>query len=190
MTTGDDEFARFAEAAFPRLRRTAFLLCGDWHAAEDLAQVTLTRVYASWHRIVRNDAVNAYATKTLLNAYLADSRRKRHTEVIAEHVPERAVDLPGPELRLAVIEALATLPPKARSVVILRYWEDLSVEQAAAVLGCSAGTVKSQSARALDKLRPLLGEHTGEPPAAGPGARSASKVRRGPHGRDVSARTS
>jgi RNA polymerase sigma-70 factor (sigma-E family) len=184
MTTGDDEFVRFAEAAFPRLRRTAFLLCGDWHAAEDLAQVTLTKVFASWHRIVRNDSAGAYATRTLLNAYLADSRRKRHTEVLAGNVPERAVDQPGPELRLDVMAAFATLPPKARAVVILRYWEDLSVEQAAEMMGCSAGTVKSQSARALDKLRALLGEDTG-----GPGAGRASKVERDPHGRDVSART-
>jgi RNA polymerase sigma-70 factor (sigma-E family) len=163
MTTGDDEFVTFAEAAFPRLRRTAFLLCGDWHAAEDLAQITLTKVFASWHRIVRNDRVDGYATRTLLNAYLADCKRKRHTEVMAEQVPERAVDPPGPELRLAVMDALATLPPKARAVVVLRYWEDLSVEQTAAILGCSAGTVKSQSARGLDKLRSLLGEDTGEP---------------------------
>ncbi len=190
MTTGDDEFVTFAAAAFPRLRRTAFLLCGDWHAAEDFAQVTLTRVYASWHRIIRNDGVNAYATKTLLNAYLADSKRKRHTEVLAGHVPERAVDRPDPELRLAVMAALATLPPKARAVVILRYWEDLSVEQAAAVLGCSAGTVKSQSARALDKLRPLLAENSGGQEPADPGAGRASNVRRGPHGRDISARSS
>lgn len=189
MTTGDDEFVTFAEAAFPRLRRTAFLLCGDWHAAEDLAQVTLTKVFASWHRIVRSDRVDAYATRTLLNAYLADSKRKRHTEVVADLAPDPAVDPPGPEQRMVVMAALATLPPKARAVVILRYWEDQSVEQAAAILGCSAGTVKSQSARALDKLRSLLDEGTGEPGLTDPGAGGASNLRREPHGRDVSAHT-
>jgi RNA polymerase sigma-70 factor (sigma-E family) len=182
MITADDDFARFAAVAFPRLRRTAYLLCGDWHTAEDLAQITLTKVLISWRRIRRSDAVDAYARKTLLNAYLADSSRKRHTEVLTDGLPERPVDLPGPELRLDVMEALATLPPKARAVVILRYWEDLSVEQAAAVLGCSAGNVKSQSARALDRLRPLL-----EEPASG--AAGDSDITRGRDGRNETART-
>ncbi len=185
MITADDDFARFAEVAFPRLQRIAFLLCGDWHTAEDLAQITLAKVFAARRRILRSDAIDAYARKTLLNAYLADSKRKRHTEVLASGVPDRAVDVPGPELRLAIMDALATLPPKARAVVILRYWEDLSVDQVAAVLGCSVGTVKSQSARALDKLRSLLGEAR----PADAGADSALAVRRDPYGRDSSART-
>jgi RNA polymerase sigma-70 factor (sigma-E family) len=187
MTTVDDEFTSYLQAAFPRLRRTAFLLCGDWHAAEDLAQITLTKVFASWRRILRSDAVDAYARKTLLNSYTAECRRKRHTEVVAAGLPERPVDEPGPELRLAVLEALATLPPRARAVVVLRYWEDLSIEQTAAALGCSAGTVKSQSSRALDMLRPLLDEA----PPAGPSADldRAAGMRRDPHGRDASART-
>jgi RNA polymerase sigma-70 factor (sigma-E family) len=185
MTIADDEFTGFAQAAFPRLRRTAFLLCGDWYTAEDLAQIALTKVFASWHRILKRDAVDAYARKTLLNVYLADAKRKRHSEVLAGGLPERPVDLPGPELRLAVMEALATLPPRARAVVILRYWEDLSVDQAAAALGCSAGTVKSQSARALDKLRSLLDD--ARPPDPGPDR--ALSMRRDPDGRDASART-
>jgi RNA polymerase sigma-70 factor (sigma-E family) len=185
MTTVDDEFTSYLAVAFPRLRRTAFLLCGDWHAAEDLAQITLTKVFASWRRIIRSDAVDAYARKTLLNSYTAECRRKRHTEVPTAGLPERPVDQPGPELRLDVMEALATLPPKARAVVVLRYWEDLSIEQTAASLGCSAGTVKSQSARALEKLRALLDEA----PPADPGADRAQGRRRDPHGRDASART-
>jgi RNA polymerase sigma-70 factor (sigma-E family) len=182
MITANDDFARYAEVALPRLRRTAFLLCGDWHTAEDLTQITLTKVFASWRRILRSDAVDAYARKTLLNVYLADSKRKRHTEVLAGAVPDRAVELPGPELRLAVIDALAALPPKARAVVILRYWEDLSIEQAAAVLGCSAGTVQSQSARGLDKLRSLLTE----PESGAPGD---SDITRGRNGRNDAACT-
>jgi RNA polymerase sigma-70 factor (sigma-E family) len=184
MITADDDFARFAEAAFPRLRRTAYLLCGNWHTAEDLAQITLARVFARWRRIVRGDNVYAYARKTLLNAYLADSKRKTHTEVLAAALPDRPAALPGPELRLAVMEAVATLPPKARAVVILRYWEDLTIDQTAAVLGCSAGNVKSQSARALDKLRLQLGEPDLENPERG----RRSHARRDPDGRDISAR--
>jgi RNA polymerase sigma-70 factor (sigma-E family) len=182
MTTADDDFTRFAEAAFPRLRRTAFLLCGDRHTAEDLAQITLTKVYASWRRIRRNDAAAAYARKTLLNAYLADSKRKWHREVPTGDLPDRLIDQPHPELRLTVMQALAALPPKARAAVVLRFWEDLSVEQAAAVLGCSAGTVKSQSARALDKLRSLLDE-------PGSHADHDSNITRGRNGREDTART-
>jgi RNA polymerase sigma-70 factor (sigma-E family) len=158
MAIDDEEFVRFAEAVSPRLRRTAFLLCGDWHTAQDLAQTTLAKVFVAWRRINKRDAVTAYALRTLLNAYLADGRKRRPGEVLTAELPEHAADLPAPELRLAVLDALATLPPRARAVVVLRYWADMSVEQTAAALGCSTGNVKSQSARALDKLRLQLGD--------------------------------
>jgi RNA polymerase sigma-70 factor (sigma-E family) len=160
-----EEFAEFAAVVSPRLRRTAFLLCGDWHTAEDLAQATLVKVFASWRRISRKDAAASYATRTLVNTYLADKRRKRVGEVLTGTLPERPVQAQAPEVRLVVLDALATLPPSARAVVVLRYWSDLSVEQVAAMLGCSEGNVKSQSARALDKLRVLLGDAAAE---AGP----------------------
>jgi DNA-directed RNA polymerase specialized sigma24 family protein len=121
--TPDEEFAEFAETASPQLRRTAFLLCGNWHTAEDLVQTTLTKVFVSWRKIRRRDAVRAYAARTLVNTCLADKRSKRSTE---------------------------------RAVVVLRYWEDLSVDQTAVVLGCSPGNVKSLAAGALGKLRVVL----------------------------------
>jgi RNA polymerase sigma-70 factor (sigma-E family) len=150
------DFAEFAEAASPRLRRMAFLLCGDWHTAEDLVQSTLAKVFVSWRKISRRDSEHAYAARTLINTYLADKRLKRNEEILASELPERSVWLPPPETRIVVVNALATLPPKSRAVVVLRYWADLSVDQVAAMLGCSPGNVKSQSARALSKLRPLL----------------------------------
>jgi RNA polymerase sigma-70 factor (sigma-E family) len=163
--TSAEEFTEFAAAVSPRLRRTAFLLCGDWHIAEDLAQTTLTKVFGSWRRISQQDAAEAYATRTLVNIYLADRRRKRVAEVLTDTLPERPAEAQAPELRMVVLGALATLPPRARAVVVLRYWADMSVEHVADLLGCSPGNVKSQSARALDKLRPLLGDA-----AAGPGS--------------------
>jgi RNA polymerase sigma-70 factor (sigma-E family) len=156
--TSAEEFAEFAAATSPRLRRMAFLLCGDWHTAEDLVQTALAKVFVSWHRIRRQDAVYSYATRTLVNTYLADKRLKRAGEVLTGKLPERPVEAPAPETRLVVLDALATLAPGGRAVVVLRYWADLSVEQVAAVLGCSQGNVKSQSARALDKLRVVLGD--------------------------------
>jgi len=151
-------FAEFAEAAAPRLRRTAFLLCGDWHSAEDLVQSTLAKVFVAWRRIQRHDTAQAYASRTLVNTYLADRRLKRPAEVLTAVLPERPVEPPAPETRMVVLGALALLPPRSRAVVVLRYWADLSVEQVAAVLGCSTGNVKSQSARALSKLRELLAD--------------------------------
>ncbi len=123
--------------------------------------------------------MHAYAKRTLLNTYFVDCRRKRRGEVLSGHareLPDRAAESPTPELRLALTEALATLPPKARAIVVLRYWEDMSIEQVAAHLGCSSGNVKSQSARSLDKLRLLLDET----PAGTGSATGVSKDRGNP----------
>jgi RNA polymerase sigma-70 factor (sigma-E family) len=159
MASAEDEFTLFAEAAWPGLLGTAFLLCGDWHAAEDLTQTTLAKVFAAWRRINNRGAVHAYARRTLLNTYLVDCRRKRRGEVLTGNVEamrEQSVEPYSPELKITLTEALAKLAPRARAIVVLRYWEDMSVEQVAALLGCSPGNVKSQSARALDRLRTVL----------------------------------
>ena len=159
MTSREDEFTAFADAASSGLLGTAFLLCGDWHTAEDLTQTTLAKLFASWHRIRNRDAVHAYARRTLLNTYLVDCRRRRRREVLtgdAGQLPDRPAQAQDSELRLALSDALATLAPKARAVIVLRYWEDMSVDQVASLLGCTPGNVKSQSARSLEKLRRLL----------------------------------
>lgn len=164
--TSDEEFAEFADAASLQLRRTAFLLCGNWHTAEDLVQTTLAAVFVSWGKIRRRDAVRAYAARTLVNLYLAEKRSKRSTELLTDRFPERPVEPHAPETRMVVLGLLATLPPRARAVVVLRYWEDLSVDQVAAMLGCSPGNVKSLAAGALSKLRPVMAaELTGHDPA-------------------------
>lgn len=157
-----EEYVEFATAAAPRLRRTAFLLCGDWHMAEDLAQTTLTKMYVSWRRISRKEAAFAYASRTLVNTFLADRRSKRAGEVITDAVPEQVRYPASPEDRIVVLAALAVLAPRARAVVVLRYWADLSIEQVADVMGCTTGTVKSQTSRALDKLRDVLESPLGE----------------------------
>ncbi len=180
--TSAEEFVEFAAAASPRLRRAAFLLCGDWHTAEDLAQTTLAKVFVSWRKVSRQDAAHAYATRTLVNTYLADKRLKRAGEVITDKLPERSVESPTPEARIVVLDALATLPPKSRAVVVLRYWADLSVEQVADVLGCSPGNVKSQSARALDKLRAVLGDAITESGSPDHPREERHETRKGRHG--------
>jgi len=143
-----EEFTEFAVGAAPRLRRTAFLLCGDWRTADDLVQTALARTFVSWRRITRRDAVCAYASRTLVNAFLADRRRRGQ-------------------------EPLATLPPKTRVVVVMPYWSDLSVEQVSDLLGCSTAAgitlpvIRSASGGARDRRggRGLRGQqgpdHTG-----------------------------
>jgi RNA polymerase sigma-70 factor (sigma-E family) len=151
--TSAEEFVEFAEAMSPQLRRTAFLLCGDWHTAEDLTQTALEKVFVSWRSIRRQGAAHAYTHRTLVNSYLAHKRLKRTNELLTGWFPERPAPALAPETRMLVHDALAALAPRARAVVVLRYWADLSVEQVAAVLGCSTGTVDSDNARALDELR-------------------------------------
>lgn len=162
------EFIDFAGAAGPRLRRTAYLLCGDWHTAQDLTQVTLAKVCVAWRRISRNEAVDAYARRTLINTYLAARRKKAATEILVSELPESAAQPDTADLRIMLLQALDALAPRSRAVVVLRYWEDLSVDQAAALLGCSAGNVKSQSSRALERLRQLLGDLPAEGSLPGP----------------------
>jgi RNA polymerase sigma-70 factor (sigma-E family) len=154
--TPAEEFVEFAAAAAPRLRRMAYLLCGDWHLSEDLVQTTLAKMFVSWRKIKRQEAEHAYAARTLVNTYLADKRLKRNEEIITNRLPEHPIQSSSPETRIVVLNALATLPPRSRAVVVLRYWADLSVDQVAAILGCSPGNVKSQSARALSRLRTAL----------------------------------
>ena len=161
--TSAEEFIEFATVTSPRLRRTAFLLCGDWHTAEDLAQIALAKVFVSWRKVRRQDAAYAYATRALVNSYLADKRLRRSTEIVTDQVPDRPAMVPAPETRMVVLDALATLAPRSRAVVVLRYWADLSVDQAAEVLGCSPGTVKTLGARGRDKLRAVLGAALADP---------------------------
>jgi RNA polymerase sigma-70 factor (sigma-E family) len=151
-----DEFTRFVIDRSGALRRTAFLLCGDWHGAEDILQTALAKLYVAWPRVRRADAVDAYTRKVVVRTFLDERRRFWRREVPTEAIPDAAGVTDQPEDRLTILSALAQVPPRQRAVLILRFWEDLSVEQAAHALGCSAGTVKSQTARGLDTLRTHL----------------------------------
>lgn len=180
--TPTEEFAEFVGASSARLRRAAFLMCGDWHTAEDLAQTTLARLFVSWRRISRRGAAYSYALRTLTNLYLADRRTKRAGELVTGDLPERAAEPPGVETRLVVLDALGRLPPSARAVVVLRYWADMSVEQVADLLGWAPGTVRGQSSRALARLRPLLSDIWEEPDAAEPALGDRHEKRTAWHG--------
>ena len=153
------EFREWAQARRTALRRTAFLLCGDWHLADDLTQTTLTKMYAAWPRIRALDGPDAYVKRVLVNAYLDSRRRPWRREHSTEVLPESALrDRTDDVLdRQVVLEAMSQLPLRQRAVMVLRYWEDMNIEQTAAALGCSTGTIKSQTAKAQQHLRRLLG---------------------------------
>ena len=182
VRSAEEEFVEFADAASLQLRRTAFLLCGNWHTAEDLAQTTLAKMFVSWRKVKRRGAEHSYANRILVNIYLDGKRLKRSGEILTDRFPDIATEPQALETRLVVLAALATLPPRARAVVVLRYWEDLSVEQVADVLGCSPGNVKSHTARALEKLRVVLGEAMNGYHQAGRDAEGRHGMGDRPHG--------
>ncbi|WP_406392965.1 SigE family RNA polymerase sigma factor [Streptomyces sp. NBC_00887] len=155
-STGPTSFEEFARASQRRLYRTAYLLCGDAESARDLTQTTLAKLFQHWRRAGTAQYPEAYARTVLTRTYLAERRRRlrdllAHTRV---DTPRAAV---RPELTVTLLTALAELPPRARAMVVLRYWEDLSVESVAELLRCSESTVKSQCSRSLARLREQLG---------------------------------
>jgi RNA polymerase sigma-70 factor (sigma-E family) len=154
------EFRAYAAARMRPLRRTAYLLCGDWHHAEDAVQVVLAKLYTHWDRVDRRDALDGYVRTMLIRATLEHRRRLWwRRELTTSAVPDVAATPPvDPEERIVLVQALAKLPPRQRAVVVLRFWEDLDVAQTAAALGCSEGTVKSQTSHGLTALRSLLTE--------------------------------
>lgn len=154
----DDDFTAFVAAAAPRLRRIAYLMCRDWHLAQDLTQIALARIYASWNRVRRVENLDAYARRVLLNAVFDQRRRRSDSEVVRAEMPERSQPDGSPELHVALLCALATLPVRDQAIVVLRHWEDHSVETVAEILDVSVSVVKMQNARALARLRVLLGE--------------------------------
>jgi len=152
----DEAFVEFAESVRGRLRRTAYLLCGDWDQASDHVQEGLIRVYAAWPGLTRAGREHAYARKAVVSAFLDHARRRSSTEIPAEHdrdLPSGHDVAESVATRAALMSALADLPPRQRACVVLRYFEDLNVADTAAALKCSEGTVKSQTSRALTSLR-------------------------------------
>ncbi|OZM71446.1 SigE family RNA polymerase sigma factor [Amycolatopsis antarctica] len=157
----EQEFAEYFAAKRDSVRRTAYMLCGDWHKADDLAQTAFVALHRRWRKIRDRSATDAYVRKTLVRASIDESRRpwrrERNVDVLPESVAagtrfdERIVD------REDLLAGLRQVPPKQRAVLVLRYFEGMDVGGVAKALGCSEGNVKSQTARGLAKLREVLG---------------------------------
>ncbi|MFI7425831.1 SigE family RNA polymerase sigma factor [Micromonospora sp. NPDC049836] len=155
----EEEFREFVAARSSALLRTAYLLAGDWATAEDLLQTALTKTYLAWKRLGGIEAIEPYARRVMVNTSTSWWRRRWHGERPTEVLPERAgVDEIEQQLDRDVLwRHLQALPARQRAVLVLRYYEDMSEAQTAALLEISPGTVKSQTSRALNTLRRRLG---------------------------------
>lgn len=154
----DQEFTEFVNGSWASLYRTAYLLLGDAGLAEDLVQTALAKTYAAWPSVRDVQAAPGFARTTLVNTAASWFRKRSwRNEVPSTAVPDGTHEH-DPSVRPAVLEALRHLPPRQRAVVVLRFYEDQSVADTAHVLGVSEGTVKSQTSKALDSLRRLLGD--------------------------------
>jgi RNA polymerase sigma-70 factor (sigma-E family) len=155
----DADFLGWVSTSREGLRKTAFLLCGDWFLADDLVQDALTRLFAVWGRVSGSGDPAPYARKILVNRYLDHRRGPSRREVPLAVVPDRRAPeqtntVDGDRDRL--MAALRLVPTGQRAVLVLRYWDDQSIEQTAQILGTSASNVRSQSSRGLDALRTAL----------------------------------
>lgn len=167
--TGPPDFQEFVESRYAELLRTAYLLTGDRHAAEDLLQGALLTTMRRWGHV--SGEPRAYVRRSMVNQLISRWRRRRVIEVLTAVLPERGT--PEPDrlaLRDQLWSALGTLPARMRAVLVLRYWEDLSEAQTAELLGCAVGSVKSQASRGLVRLRAHLSAGDRVVPPAGSAA--------------------
>lgn len=164
----EDRFREFARGNATMLRRSAYLLCGDWHLAEDLTQTALIKMHRAWSRVSRTDRPISYARKTLLHCWLDERRRPwRRAERWPGELPDTVDGLADPaasaaqeDTRGELFRALAAIPPRQRAVLVLRFFESLSVAETAEALGSSEGTVKSQTARGLAAMKAVIDPET------------------------------
>jgi RNA polymerase sigma-70 factor (sigma-E family) len=153
----DEGFEQFVDGHGRELRRTAYLMCGDWQRAEDATQDALVKLYVAWSRLERAGGLRSYAHRAVTTAVLDQGRRPWRREVATTALPDSGTDpTERVDRRLAVVHVLQQLPERRRQCVVLRYFADLSVEDTALQLGITSGTVKSQTARALEQVRASL----------------------------------
>ncbi len=156
MDEAPDDFESFATTCMPALFRTAYVLCGDWHLAQDLVQDTLLKVHLKWRRVAGADNPVGYVHTMLVRTFLSHSRRRMSRERPVHQLPDVGAIEPDLDLQLSLLLALQSLPPRDRAVLVLRFLEDKTAEQTAADLRSTAGAVRVRSHRALLRLRDVL----------------------------------
>jgi RNA polymerase sigma-70 factor (sigma-E family) len=155
MSRSDEEFRTFVANRAASLHRTAYLLCGDWHLADDLVQEALAKAFRHWKRVQRADSPDAYVRRILVNEANRRGRARRDAVLRPEEgKPDGVTSDPADAVvdRAEMLEALLSLPPRQRATIVLRYLDGLSERETATALQCSEGTVKSQTSRALSTL--------------------------------------
>lgn len=159
MTGQDDEYREFVQSRAASLHRTAYLLCGDWHLADDLVQEALAKAFRHWRKVQASDCPDAYVKRILINEANRHWRRHRNTAPPTD-LPAQAAAVPDPSDRIVdrdvLLHALLSLPARQRATVVLRYLDGMSERETAVILKCGEGTVKSQTSRALSTLKVLL----------------------------------
>jgi RNA polymerase sigma-70 factor (sigma-E family) len=155
----DDDYVAYVSARLPALKLLAYHLCGNEHRAEDLVQETITRVYMKWSRVAAADRMDQYVNSIMVRTHIDEARRGWLKVRLLDSPPEQRTEERPYEDRAIVHQALAGLPARQRAAVVLRYLYDLPIDEVAAILGCSTGTVKSQTNAAIGKLRSVLGDH-------------------------------
>jgi RNA polymerase sigma-70 factor (sigma-E family) len=152
------EFADYVSGRLASLRRLAMLLCQDWHRADDLVQAAIIKLYVKWPKALAAGNIDAYVRAIVVREFLDERRSSWVTRVtLRDPVPDQPSGLADPESVLDLQAAMTALPARQRATVVLRFYLDLNVDQTAQLLGCTPGTVKSQTAKALDSLRRALG---------------------------------
>ena len=151
--TAEAQFREYVLSRRDILLREAYLLTGDLHLAEDLVQNTLAKAYVSWYRVAASERPDAYVRRILINTNISGARRRRIGELLTGTPPDTPGHTPDQSTRVDLLRALAGLPKRQRTAVVLRYWADLPEGEVAEIMGCSIGTVRSQSARGIEKLR-------------------------------------
>jgi RNA polymerase sigma-70 factor (sigma-E family) len=158
----DAAFAEFVAARQTHLRRAAYALTGDWHRAEDLLQTAFVKLYVAWPRLREPAAAEAYARRILVRSNIDEARRPWRRENPGLDGHDEPQESPAYEERSALVDALQTLPPMQRKVVVLRHMLDLSVAETAQTLGIGEGTVKSHTSRGLTALEKALAHAAGD----------------------------
>jgi RNA polymerase sigma-70 factor (sigma-E family) len=156
------QYRDFVVARLDRLRRSAYLLCRDWHTADDLVSITLTKLYRNWSRATAAVSLDGYVRSILAHAWVDETRRSwRREDSTAEPPDVAGWGVPADAVleRAALAKLLTELPDRQRAVIVLRFYCDMSVAETADVLGVSEGTVKSQSARGLELLRAVAPQY-------------------------------
>jgi RNA polymerase sigma-70 factor (sigma-E family) len=157
--SSDEEYVEYVTARIPALRRLAFVLCGDEHRADDLVQQTITTLYVKWRRAHAASNLDRYVRTMLVRTFISERRLAWARVRLFGETPEPPpFEEDSAEDRHVLRAALAKVPRRQQAVLVLRFLCDLPVEEVAEILGCSPGTVKSQTSHGLAKLRSLLGE--------------------------------